>query len=86
LEAVRARPGAQLNRTRSCEGHFGSDRIAAPIEVEQFVESFRRDPSVAVNLLVDRLLSSPHYGERWGRWWLDVARYAGDTNGQDENK
>ncbi len=30
--------------------------------------------------LVDRLLSSPHYGERWGRWWLDQARYA-DSNG-----
>jgi hypothetical protein len=29
---------------------------------------------------VDRLLASPHYGERWGRQWLDVARYA-DTNG-----
>src|SRR5205807_6554429 len=30
--------------------------------------------------LVDRLLASPHYGERWGRYWLDVARYA-DTKG-----
>ena len=39
----------------------------------------------ALGRLVERLLSSPHYGERWGRWWLDVARYA-DTNGQDENK
>ena len=33
-----------------------------------------------VDELVDRLLSSPHYGERWGRWWLDQARYA-DSNG-----
>jgi len=32
------------------------------------------------NELVDRLLSSKHYGERWGRWWLDQARYA-DSNG-----
>lgn len=30
--------------------------------------------------LVDRLLGNPHYGERWGRWWLDQARYA-DSNG-----
>ena len=30
--------------------------------------------------MVDRLLASPHYGERWGRHWLDVARYA-DTKG-----
>ena len=34
--------------------------------------------------VVDRLLSSPAYGERWGRRWLDVARYA-DSNGLDEN-
>ena len=30
--------------------------------------------------LIDRLLASPHYGERWGRYWLDLARYA-DTKG-----
>jgi hypothetical protein len=33
---------------------------------------------------VERLLKSPHYGEKWGRHWLDVARYA-DSNGLDEN-
>ena len=51
-------------------------------EVEAFVHDPRPD---AFDCLVERLLASPHYGERWGRWWLDVARYA-DTNGQDENK
>jgi hypothetical protein len=50
------------------------------------VEAFERHPTPeAFGAIVDRLLASPHYGERWGRWWLDVARYA-DTNGQDENK
>ncbi|HZN11029.1 MAG TPA: DUF1549 and DUF1553 domain-containing protein, partial [Blastocatellia bacterium] len=34
----------------------------------------------AYERLVERLLASPHYGERWARWWLDVARYA-DSNG-----
>ncbi len=38
----------------------------------------------AVRALVDRLLASPHYGEKWGRHWLDIARYA-DSNGLDEN-
>ncbi len=33
---------------------------------------------------IDRLLGSPHYGERWGRWWLDAARYA-DTNGFEKD-
>ncbi len=56
-----------------------------PAEVEAFLDGGRRDPRGAVRSLVERLLASPHYGERWGRWWLDVARYA-DTNGQDENK
>ena len=34
--------------------------------------------------LIDRLLASPHYGERWGRHWLDVARYA-DSNGYEHD-
>jgi len=50
-----------------------------PEEVTAFVSAFRRDPS-SLEALVDRLLASPHYGERWGRWWLDQARYA-DSNG-----
>jgi len=46
-------------------------------EVEAFVND--QDPQ-AYEKLIDRLLASPHYGERWGRHWLDVARYA-DTKG-----
>ena len=51
------------------------------------IESFAGDPEpteVAVAKLIDRLLASPHYGERWGRHWLDVARYA-DTTANDGN-
>jgi hypothetical protein len=49
------------------------------------VLSFVNDPSPdAYDRLIDRLLASPRYGERWGRYWLDLARYA-DTNGADEN-
>jgi mono/diheme cytochrome c family protein len=50
-----------------------------PTEAE--VEAFEKDNSPeAFAKVVDRLLASPHYGERWGRYWLDVARYA-DTKG-----
>ncbi|HEX7376979.1 MAG TPA: DUF1553 domain-containing protein [Pirellulales bacterium] len=42
------------------------------------------DAPAAFAAVVDRLLDSPQYGERWGRHWLDVARYA-DSNGMDEN-
>ena len=52
-----------------------------PKEVEDFLNDKSPD---AFSKVVDRLLSSPHYGERWGRHWLDVARYA-DSNGLDEN-
>src|SRR3954465_2681603 len=42
------------------------------------------DPPAPFARVVDRLLASPRYGGRWGRHWLDVARYA-DSNGLDEN-
>ncbi len=49
------------------------------------IETFLSDSSPnAYAKLIDRLLASPRYGERWGRHWLDVARYA-DSNGLDEN-
>jgi hypothetical protein len=61
------------------------DLIGLPPTPDE-VEAFVSDPaSDAYERLVERLLASPRYGERWGRWWLDLARYA-DTNGQDENK
>lgn len=52
-----------------------------PDEIRQFVNDSRHD---AYSRLIDRLLALPAYGERWGRYWLDLARYA-DTNGADEN-
>src|ERR1051326_3801470 len=51
-------------------------------EVEAFVGDKRPD---AYERVVERLLASPHYGERWGRHWLDAARYA-DTNGYEKDK
>ena len=51
-----------------------------PEEVDRFVADFAARGSLAYEDLVDNLLKSPHYGERWGRWWLDQARYA-DSNG-----
>ncbi len=52
-----------------------------PKEVEDFVADASPE---AFDNVIERLLASPHYGERWGRHWLDVARYA-DSNGMDEN-
>ena len=52
-----------------------------PAEVAEFVNDKSAD---AWEKLIDRLLASPHYGERWGRHWLDVARYA-DSNGYEHD-
>jgi len=49
-------------------------------QIDSFVKAAEKDADGAYRELVDRLLCSPHYGERWGRWWLDQARYA-DSNG-----
>ncbi|MBI3467570.1 MAG: DUF1549 domain-containing protein, partial [Planctomycetes bacterium] len=53
-----------------------------PQEVDAFLAD--TDPK-AYEKLVDRLLESPHYGERWARHWLDVVHY-GDTHGYDKDK
>ncbi|MEN3941499.1 PSD1 and planctomycete cytochrome C domain-containing protein [Prosthecobacter sp. SYSU 5D2] len=50
-----------------------------PEEVNAFTAEYQASPR-AYDQLVDRLLASPHYGERWGRHWLDLARYA-DSEG-----
>ncbi len=55
-----------------------------PAEVARFEAESIRTPHSAFRNLVDRLLASPQYGEKWARHWLDVARYA-DSNGLDEN-
>ena len=54
----------------------------APEEIDQFVND--PDP-LAYERLVDRLLASPHYGERWARHWLDVVHF-GETHGYDKDQ
>src|ERR671928_210502 len=54
--------------------------MASP-KIERRVSIYARDNSSdAFEHLLERLLASPHYGEQWGRHWLDVVRYA-DTDG-----
>jgi hypothetical protein len=53
----------------------------SPVEIDDFLDDRHPD---AFERVVDKLLASPAYAVRWGRHWLDVARYA-DSNGLDEN-
>lgn len=57
------------------------DLIGLPPTAEEVAEFLADDSAEAPAKVVDRLLASPQYGERWGRHWLDVARYA-DTKDQ----
>ena len=56
----------------------------SPQEVEAFEKAYTDDSENAWRSLIDRLLDSPRYGERWGRHWLDVTRYA-DTGGMSND-
>ncbi|MFN7937025.1 MAG: DUF1549 domain-containing protein [Bryobacteraceae bacterium] len=60
------------------------DLIGMPPTPEEVKEFLADNSPQAFDKVVERLLASPRYGERWGRHWLDVARYA-DSNGLDEN-
>jgi hypothetical protein len=53
-----------------------------PKEVEEFLRDQRPD---AYERLVDRLIASPHYGEKWARYWLDLAHYA-DSDGYEKDR
>src|SRR5262249_7997154 len=76
LEAEHVAPSPEADRPTLIR-RLSLDLLGLPPTPEE-VEAFIRDTSPgAYERLVDRLLASPHYGERWGRHWLDLARYAG---------
>jgi len=79
LEKERSKPSPPADRATLIR-RVSLDLTGLPptlAEVDAFLNDRRAD---AYPRLVERLLASPHYGERWGRLWLDVARYA-DSNG-----
>lgn len=56
----------------------------SPEETAEFLKAFEEDSDRAYATFVDRLLESPHFGERWAQHWLDVIRWA-ETNGSESN-
>jgi hypothetical protein len=83
LEAAGMRPAPPADR-RTLIRRATFDLTGLPPTPGE-IDAFLKDDSPGgFPKLVDRLLASPAYGERWGRHWLDVARYA-DSNGLDEN-
>ena len=83
LEAEGLAPSPELDRARLIR-RVSLDLIGlppTPAEVDAFVADQSPD---AYEKVVERLLKSPHYGERWARPWLDLARYA-DTHGYEKD-
>ncbi len=81
IEAAGLQPAACADR-RTLIRRASFDLLGlppSPEEVAEFVAA-PGDDREAFRALVDKLLESPHYGERWGRYWLDLARFA-DTKG-----
>jgi uncharacterized protein DUF1549/uncharacterized protein DUF1553/cytochrome c len=83
LEAKGLRPVKPADRATLARRAY-YDLIGLPPTPEQ-IDEFVNDRSPdAWGKLIDKLLASPHYGEKWGRHWLDVVRYA-ETNGYERD-
>ena len=83
LEANGMSPSARADK-RTLIRRVTFDLTGLPPTPDEVATFLADDRSDAFARLVDRLLESTAYGEKWGRHWLDVARYA-DSNGLDEN-
>lgn len=84
LESEELQPANDADRTTLVRRLY-FDVIGLPPTPEE-IDQFLKDQSVnAYERLVDRLLASPHYGERWAQHWLDLARFA-ETDGYEHDK
>ena len=83
LESKGITPSAPADK-RTLIRRASFDLLGLPPTVGEVQEFINDQSQGAYPKLIDRLLASQRYGERWGRHWLDVVRYA-DSNGLDEN-
>ena len=79
LESEGIEPSAEANR-RTLIRRVSLDLVGLPPTPREVSDFLADEEPGGYERLVDRLLASSHYGERWGRHWLDIARYA-DSNG-----
>ncbi|MEP6536071.1 MAG: PSD1 and planctomycete cytochrome C domain-containing protein [Bryobacteraceae bacterium] len=84
LDKEGLKPSPEADKTTLLR-RLSLDLIGLPPTISE-IDAFLKDKSKnAYEKQVDRLLRSPHYGERWGRHWLDAARYA-DSDGYEKDK
>lgn len=84
LEEERLKPSPEADRYTLVRRLY-LDLIGLPPTPDEVTAFVQDKSSQAYEKLVDQLLASPHYGERWARRWLDLARYA-DTNGYEKDR
>lgn len=86
IESAGLRPASDANPYQLLRRlHFDLHGLPPSVTaIERFLSGWRTDPDAAVRREVDRLLESPRFGERWGRHWLDVARYA-ESSGKESD-
>jgi len=84
LESAGLPPSPEADK-RSLIRRLSFDLLGLPPTPEEIAAYLQDDSTEAYEKLVDQMLASPRYGERWGRHWLDVVHY-GDTHGYDKDK
>ncbi len=83
---------AGLRSVKDADGYTLGRRIyldliglpPSPEQADEFANAYAQNADDAIGSLVDQLLDSPHFGERWGRHWMDVVRYA-ESTGMERN-
>jgi hypothetical protein len=84
IEKARLTPAPEADKVTLIR-RLSLDLTGLPPTIREIDEFVADTSPAAYEKLVERLLDSPHYGERWGRHWLDAARYA-DTNGFEKDR
>ncbi len=79
IEAAKLHPAVEADRVALIR-RASFDLIGLPPTPEEVADFLADDSADAYERVIDRLLNSPHYGEQWGRHWLDIVRFA-ETNG-----
>ena len=84
LNREKVKPSSEAERTTLLRRLF-LDLTGLPPKPSDVAAFLSNSNELAYEKAVERLLASPHYGERWGRYWLDMARYA-DSNGYEADR
>lgn len=86
LEEMKLKPAPRADAATLCRRLYLdlTGLPPSPTEVAAFEQAMAKDSKSAIAALIDQLLKSPQYGEKWARTWLDASRYS-DSNGYEKD-